>query len=375
MAEAGARPGLDVRLKQSTPIALDVQLDCRPAELLALVGPSGSGKSTVLRCIAGLMSPAQARVVCGAETWLDSERGIRWPARQRRVGMVFQSYGLFPHLSALHNVLEAVPRDAADRPARARRLLERVHLQGLEHRLPQQLSGGQQQRVAVARALAREPAVLLLDEPFSAVDKVTREKLHGELAELRAHLDMPVVLVTHDLEEAAMLADRMAILSRGRILQTGAPLDVLHRPHSVEVARLLGLKNIYSARIVRHDESARVSWLDWEGCALRAPLAAAYPVGSTVAWAIPNDAVLLVPPGRHANDEGDTRFEARIEKITTLGDVLRVRVLPFGRAGLPMAMTVPRHLAARHALTEGVMLPLRLRGDAIQVMPEDRAST
>jgi molybdate transport system ATP-binding protein len=178
--------------------------------------------------------------------------------------------------------------------------------------------------------------------------------------------------VTHDLDEATMLADRMAILSRGRILQAGSPLDVLQRPNSVEVARLLGMKNIYSARVVSHDEQARLSWLQWEGCALRVPLASMFPVGSTVAWAIPNDGVLLVTRERHGDDL-DTRLEARIEKITALGDMLRVRVLPFGRAGLPMAMTVPRHIAVRHALTEGAMLPLRLRCEAIQVMHEEPA--
>ena len=181
MAEPVA--GLRVSIRQSAPIALDAELACGRGEVLALVGPSGSGKSTVLRCIAGLHTPAEGRIECGGETWLDTARNKSLSTARRRIGMVFQSYALFPHLSALENVLEGM--DDPGSPGaleRAQELLHKVHLDGLESRRPHQLSGGQQQRVAVARALAREPQVLLLDEPFSAVDRATREKLYGELA-------------------------------------------------------------------------------------------------------------------------------------------------------------------------------------------------
>ena len=208
--------GLSVRLEQRAPIPLDAGLEVAAGELLALVGPSGSGKTTVLRCIAGLHRPAAGHVRCGDAAWFDAAAGIDLPPQARSVGLVFQNYALFPHLSALENVATALghlPREA--RGARASALLDRVHLAGLEARRPAELSGGQQQRVAVARALAREPKVLLLDEPFSAVDQVTRRKLQRELAELRRGLAIPMILVTHDLEEAAMLADRLALLHHG----------------------------------------------------------------------------------------------------------------------------------------------------------------
>ena len=174
--------GLLVRVRQSTPIPLDAELACPSGEVLALTGPSGGGKTTLLRLIAGLARAEDARIECGGEVWLDTGRAVNLPVRQRRVGFVFQNYALFPHMTALSNV-EAALGDLSlvERRARAIELLERVHLAGLESRRPAELSGGQQQRVAVARALARDPKVLLLDEPFSAVDRATRERLYREL--------------------------------------------------------------------------------------------------------------------------------------------------------------------------------------------------
>lgn len=236
------RAGLQVRLRQDGPIPLAVDLACEPGELLALVGPSGSGKSTILRTIAGLYSPCAGRVVCGTDVWLDTDEGIALPPHRRRVGLVFQSYALFPHMTALGNVAAALAhRPRAERQLRARDLLRLVHLDGLEDRRPAGLSGGQQQRVAVARALAREPAVLLLDEPFSAVDRRTRRHLHDELRDLRRAVSVPIVLVTHDLAEAAGLADRLCVLDAGETLQTGRPSDVLAAPADDRVRHALDL--------------------------------------------------------------------------------------------------------------------------------------
>jgi molybdate transport system ATP-binding protein len=242
MPKNASPSGLNVRLNQERPIALDVEFSVAPGEILALVGPSGSGKSTTLRAIAGLYAPSNGRIFCNGTAWFDPELAVDLPARARRVGMVFQSYALFPHLTAIENVMEALgDLPAGERRERARGLLARVHLDGLEERKPAALSGGQQQRVAVARALARRPNVLLLDEPFSAVDRVTRRKLRRELIELRRELSMPVILVTHDLDDVVRLADRMCVLSGGKILQTGAVEEVMVHPASATVAELLDL--------------------------------------------------------------------------------------------------------------------------------------
>ncbi|MEX0840260.1 MAG: ABC transporter ATP-binding protein [Parvibaculum sp.] len=234
--------GLTVRLRQDKLIPLDVDFAVAPGEAMALVGPSGSGKTTTLRAIAGLYRPVAGRIACNGMAWFDSAAGIHMPARQRRAGLVFQSYALFPHLTALANVMEALNDTAREmRREAAMALLARVHLDGLEERRPAQLSGGEQQRVAVARALARRPDVLLLDEPFSAVDRVTRRKLRRELAELRRDLPMPVVLVTHDLDDVTRLADRLCVMHKGRILQSGTVAEVMTQPASAEIAELLDL--------------------------------------------------------------------------------------------------------------------------------------
>lgn len=246
---------LEVMARAETPIPLDVSFKVEPGELMALVGHSGSGKSTILRTVAGLWCPSHARVRVNGTTWLDTDSGIALPPHERQVGIVFQSYALFPHMTAEANVAVAMDhrRTGAARQAEARRLLALVNLAGLEMRRPAELSGGQQQRVAVARALARHPQALLLDEPFSAVDRATRETLYGEIAALRAHLNMPVILVTHDMDEARMLADRMLVIEHGRMLRSGTAAEVMF---DAGVLHALGIREAGSsitARIAAHD--------------------------------------------------------------------------------------------------------------------------
>ena len=226
-----AKPGLSVSLRQSGPIPLDVAFTCAPGEVLGLVGPSGAGKTTVLRAIAGLYRTRTGHVRVDGTDWFDSETEVFQPPHRRRVGLVFQEHALFPHLSAIANVAVALndhPR--AERRSRAMALLSRVHLDGLESRKPAELSGGQRQRVAIARALARDPQVLLLDEPFSAVDRRTRVHLQVEIVALRKDLAIPMLLVTHDVDEVARLADRLCIMDQGRVCLIGRPDEVLAQP-------------------------------------------------------------------------------------------------------------------------------------------------
>jgi molybdate transport system ATP-binding protein len=214
--------GLRVQVAQAKPFAIDVAFDCAPGELVALVGPSGSGKSTLLRMIAGLARPSAGRVICGGAVWFDAAAGIDLGPQARRIGFVFQDYALFPHMSAGQNIATSLGHlPGSMRAARVRELLGLVRLDGLAERKPAALSGGQRQRVALARALARDPAALLLDEPFSAVDPDIRRELHAELLALRARIAAPIVLVTHDRNDAAVLADRYVRLDHGRSVESG----------------------------------------------------------------------------------------------------------------------------------------------------------
>lgn len=358
---------LRVSLHQETPIPLAADFRCSPGELLALVGPSGSGKTTLLRAIAGLYRPAQGWVRCASETWFDATAGICLTAQRRRIGFVFQDYALFPHLTALDNVMSAmehVPR--GERRARAAGWLSRVRLQGLEDRYPAQLSGGQRQRVAVARALAREPRVLLLDEPFSAVDQVTRRRLQRELALLREEIDIPILLVTHDLEEASALADRLCVLHGGRTLQSGPPESLFRRPVSAEVARLLDKHNVFQGRkVVEHGE-ARLAWGPY-----RFEVAQGLENldnGSEVHWYVPPSDVVLHRRGRPSKGERENPVTGQVCEMIVLGG-MTLLTLAFTHTEDTLRFEIATHAARRNGLAQGVEASVSLLAQGIHLMP------
>ena len=237
--------GLAVELrKKVNGFALDVAWEIGN-ELAVLFGFSGAGKSLSLQLIAGLLTPDDGRVQLGGEVYFDSSQGLNVPPQRRSFGYLFQDLALFPHMRALENVLygaNGIPK--GERLDRARRILKAFHLEGLELKFPAELSGGEKQRVAFARALIRNPAVLLLDEPFSSLDNPLRLEMRRFLVEVRKEFGIPVVLVTHDLIEACTLADRMIVYSRGRIAQVGAVADVLNRPVDEEVELLVDRRNL-----------------------------------------------------------------------------------------------------------------------------------
>jgi len=252
---------VDVRLAAVTKrfgavTAVDaVSLDVPQGEVLALLGPSGCGKTTTLRIVAGFEAPDDGTVEIRGRVVNDV------PTYRRNLGMVFQQYALFPHMSVFDNVafglrMRGVPR--GDVPRLVEEAMALVRLTGLSERFPSQLSGGQQQRVALARAIVTKPAVLLLDEPLGALDKKLREQMQVEIRALQRQVGITTIFVTHDQEEALTLADRIAVMEHGRVIQVGTPTEIYERPRSRFVSDFIGVSNILEGKVVSGDAAALV---------------------------------------------------------------------------------------------------------------------
>lgn len=297
-----------------------VSLDIESGELVALLGPSGSGKTTILRMVAGLEYADEGQIFFGDEDATDI------PVRERGVGFVFQHYALFPHMTVGENVafgmkVSKKKRSKADIAARVGELLRLVKLDGLQDRFPNQISGGQRQRVALARALAVDPKVLLLDEPFGALDANVRRELRRWLREIHSELGITTLFVTHDQEEALDLADRVVILDEGRIVQEGTPQDVTRNPNSSFVMRFLGDTNRLAASVAN-------GMADLGGASIAAP---ALGDGRADAYLRPNDLTWSVGGGGiPASVERvlDRPGSRRVIAVTEAGDPLEFDVAP-----------------------------------------------
>jgi molybdate transport system ATP-binding protein len=276
---------------------------------VALVGPSGAGKSTVLNAIAGLMQPSGGSIRCGEETWFDADRGVFVLPERRSVGLVFQDYALFPHLTVRGNV-EYARRQAADE------YLERFGIRHLADARPATLSGGERQRVALARALARDPAILLLDEPLAALDAHTRVEVRTELQQLLAGLEIPTLLVTHDFEDAAALAKEIGVIVDGRLRQTGTAADLVAHPADPFVASFTGANLLRGAPSgpgsIRLEDGTMITAAQEVG---EATTLAVYPWDITVSTHPPDDSALNVVAGT-------------ITAITELGNRARITIGP-----------------------------------------------
>ena len=303
---------------------LDVSIEAGP-EILVLFGASGSGKSLTLRAIAGIDRPHAGRISIDGAVLFDSGSGANVPAHRRPTALVVQDYGLFPHLTALANVEFGLARENRGRALEALGLLQVGELAG---RRPAGLSGGQQQRVALARALARQAPVLLLDEPFSALDEALRSNLRHELVRLRAELGLTILFVTHDLREAHLLADRLAVFDGGRILQLDARDTVFRRPSSRRVAELTGVANIFEG-VVRGADGGGVD-VEVGGIVLRCAAgdSGGYAAGDLVGVAVRAERVILRRAGAGAPLQNP--IEARITHEFAYGATHTLRFAPLG---------------------------------------------
>ena len=355
---------LKIKLSQTIPNPLQLSLECSSGELHALVGPSGSGKTTALRTIAGLSNAQTGSIECDGEIWFDANEsnGITTslcPA-ERSCGFLFQQYALFPHLSALENVcipLYNSVAESGERQAQARQWLNRMGIGELANRMPNQLSGGQQQRVALARALARSPKILLLDEPFSAVDAPTRQSLYKTLAELRKDLNIPILLVTHDLREADLLADRITVIDQGVGLQTAAPKVLFERPRNSRVAELVGINNKFEGVF-------NAGTLTWNGCQQIFEVIdkGKIPPHTPVAWVIPADGLSL------HQQASATSIEAYVEQISTLGQIAVIQLL-LNNATHTLTWEASAAEVKRLGLEVGKNTHVQIDGSKIHIMP------
>lgn len=333
-------------------------------------GPSGSGKTLTLRSVAGIVAPDRGRITLDGAALFDSHARVNVPPQLRRVGYVPQSYALFPHLTVEENIAYGV-REAGrgERAALVREMMGLMEIGGLGARRPRELSGGQQQRVALARALASRPRILLLDEPFSSLDRALRDGLRSQFQELHRRLAISTVLVTHDLDDAFFLGERIVVYDGGRVLQEGDRQDVFYRPATRRVAEFVGTRNILRGAVLGVD--AEALYLGWRGHTLRAP---SQPLekGRDVYFSIRPTQIMIVRRDRPSHlGPPDNFLCGRIVEETIKAEtfVLRVRLAGSGEAS-DLEIELPGYVYHRLGLDAEKDVELSIRPDALHVLPE-----
>lgn len=313
-------------------------------EILVLFGPSGCGKSTTLELIAGLKTPDRGRIVNqGIEFFRQQGNGIKrnLPLNQRRIGYVFQDYSLFPHLTVFENIsygIQDFDISESEIERRVEKLLTELRLEGLADDYPQELSGGQQQRVAIARALIIEPEILLLDEPFSALDALVREKLRQDLLRIHNEFEIPVIYVTHNLTDVFELADKVAIYNQGRIEQLGTKEEVFYRPQTRNVARFVESKNIFDMEITERNGSEVI--LTNDGWSLAVEVNGEYSVGNEVVAVIRPDFIEILST-REASDIGPNVYSGTLRKKLSRGSMSRLFINLFSEDDFDLIVDAP----------------------------------
>jgi molybdate transport system ATP-binding protein len=330
-----------------------------------LLGPSGSGKTTLLRCLAGLERPQRGHIRVGARVWFDAQRRVCLPPDRRDIGLLFQDYALFPHMTVEQNISFGAPRLSRDAmSSRLAELLDVFRLHGLEKRMPRHLSGGQQQRVALARTVFRRPELLLLDEPLSALDAVTREEVRNELRVLLQALDIPTYVVTHDRIDALALGDRTILMDNGRIIQSGATRDVFGNPATPIAARLVGVDTVLIGQVasVAHGLAS----VSVGGQKVRAEALAGS--GEEVALCIRAEDVLVARTA-----DGDlsamNQWPAVVEYETAEGPFVRVML----NCGFRLSALVTRDGWHRLALKPGDRALAIVKAASIRVLPRHQS--
>mgnify|MGYP002655241120 CR=1 FL=1 len=343
----------------------DVSLDIHRGEFFALLGGSGSGKSTLLRMLAGLLEPDAGRIV------LDGQDMAGVPAYQRPVNMMFQSYALFPHMTVAQNIAFGLRMEGAPRPVirdRVAEMLALVRMEGLGDRRPSALSGGQRARIALARALAKRPKLLLLDEPLSALDKNLRESMQFELRAIQDRTGTTFVIVTHDQQEAMTMATRLAVMDRGTLAQVGTPGEVYDHPNSRFTAEFLGAANILEGVVQATGPGGARIGATGIAMDIRSDTPAPKPVGSRVFVALRPER-LTIARADDAMRHGDNRLVGRVREIAYLGDSFIYHVELEGGRVIRVSQPNPRRMTER-PLHGGDPVAITWDAQASMVLPE-----
>jgi iron(III) transport system ATP-binding protein len=308
-----------------------------------LLGPSGCGKTTTLRSIAGLETPDEGRIQLDDRVLFDAKAGANVPMNRRAIGMVFQSYAIWPHMTVAENVAFPLTVGGAKYPkaeveGRVAKALATVNLAGYQTRSATRLSGGEQQRVALARAIVRTPKLLLLDEPLSNLDAQLREEMRLELKRLQRQIGITTVYVTHDQSEALAMSDTVAVLSRGRIVQVGTPKDIYFRPASEFVARFLGATNLIPGKLLQAGAAGSRGSVEIAGGArIACVLTQDEPIGADVVVSARPENIRIVP-GPAAPAASENALRGRVRQVTFLGSTARVELVAAGDVVLHVAV-------------------------------------
>src|SRR3989304_178190 len=340
-------------------------------ELLVLFGPSGAGKSLILKMVSGIIMPDEGVVEIGNERVYDSENHIDLPVRNRRIGFLFQDYALFPHMTVYGNIAYGINHLKGPMiKEKVDELIAVMRLSGLEKRYPHELSGGQRQRCALARTLAIEPRVLLLDEPFSALDFQVREKLRADLLRIHTLYPITTILVTHDLEEAFMLGKEIAVINNGHIEQSGPREEVFYRPKTRSVAKFIGTRNIFDGTVVDSDGShvtilnqdiGKVKTLVTEGTKLEK--------GRKVSFCIRPEEVLIIRPDRPLDHRVQYNIiEGEIVSITGKGST-QIMFLKTGSGDTLLKIELPNFVIRKLSLDKGRRIRVSLKKESLWGIP------
>lgn len=323
-----------------------------PFGITAVLGPSGSGKSTLLKMVAGILEPEEGEIKLKEQVFFrkapQEKKHYSLPPYKRRIGYVSQNYGLFPHLNVEQNITFGVQGNKPTVPVT--KMLDWMRLSGLGKRRIHQLSGGQQQRVALARALMTGPSLLLLDEPFSALDNLVKNKLRQDLMGIHRELELPIIFVTHNLDDAMVLGDYIVIIDEGRVLQIGRKQDVFSRPNSIQTAKLLGVRNFIHGMVTGHDAVKERMFIDWDGKKLAVPWAEGVQLGQKVTYGIRGENINVVKTNQNQQLEPELTtnlFSAQI--VDTVQGLMGYRlVLSFAHTSRKMEIIVSNAGYERH---------------------------